>query len=130
MQGHTEELKRGFSSGLPPKQPIFVDRATNIVLDGMHRVRTLGELGCCFALICLVRLFRSEDNTGALVQTYTEAIHRLDAERVVISLGASLRPAKGVNPTQSSNLLLSLWGRYLPSRIPWKRRNVSLPPLT
>jgi hypothetical protein len=107
MQGHTEELKRGLLERGSLGTPIFVDRATNIVLDGMHRVRTLGELGCCFALVCLVDYSDPRITLGRWCRTIPKPFSRLDAERVVISIGASLRPATGVNPTQSSNLLLA-----------------------
>ncbi len=34
--------------------PIFVDRGTYVVLDGMHRTAIMAELGCRFTCVCLV----------------------------------------------------------------------------
>lgn len=36
------------------KNPVIVDEKTHVVLDGMHRVAALKEIGCRFALVCSV----------------------------------------------------------------------------
>ncbi len=107
IQGHAEELKRGLMERGSLTTPMFVDRATNIVLDGMHRVRTLRELGCRFALVCLVDYSDPRVKLGRWCRTISKPFGRLYAERIVGSVGASLKLAKGVNPAQSSDLLLA-----------------------
>ena len=107
MQGHAEELKRGLMEQGSLTTPMFVDKATNIVLDGMHRVRTLGELGCRLALVCLVDYSDPRIKLGRWCRTIPKPFGRLDAERIVGGVGASLKPAKGINPAQSSDLLLA-----------------------
>jgi len=107
MQGHAEELKRGLMERGSLTTPMFVDKATNIVLDGMHRVRTLRELGCRLALVCLVDYSDPRIKLGRWCRTIPKPFGRSDAERIVGGVGASLKPAKGVNPAQSSDLLLA-----------------------
>ncbi len=107
MQGHAEELKRGLIERGSLSTPMFVDRATNIVLDGMHRVRTLRELGCRFALVCLVDYSDQRIKLGRWCRTIPKPFGRRDAERIIGGNGASLRLAKGVNSTQSTDLLLA-----------------------
>lgn len=36
------------------RNPIIVDSNTSVVLDGMHRVTALREIGCCYLPVCLV----------------------------------------------------------------------------
>ncbi len=107
MQGHAEELKRGLIERGSLSSPMFVDRATNIVLDGMHRVRTLKELECRFALVCLVDYSDPRIKLGRWCRTIPKPFGRRDAERIIGGNGASLRLAKGVNSTQSTDLLLA-----------------------
>jgi hypothetical protein len=107
MQGHAEELKRGLIERGSLSTPMFVDRATNIVLDGMHRVRTLRELGCRFALVCLVDYSDQRIKLGRWCRTIPKPFGRQDAERIIGGNGASLRLARGVNSTHSTDLLLA-----------------------
>jgi hypothetical protein len=107
MQEHSEKLKRGLIERGTLSTPMFVDKATNIVLDGMHRVRTLGELGCRFALVCLVDYSDQRIKLGRWCRTISKPFSRLDAERIVGGVGASLRQATGVNPSLSSDLLIA-----------------------
>jgi hypothetical protein len=107
MQEHAEELKRGLIGRGILSTPMLVDRASNIVLDGMHRVRTLGELGCRFALVCLVDYSDHSIKLGRWCRTINKPFSRLDAERIVSCVGASLRLATGVNSSTSNDLLLA-----------------------
>ena len=114
MQGHAEELKRGLIERGSLSTPMFVDRATNIVLDGMHRVRTLRELGCRFALVCFVDYSDPRITLGRWCRTIPKPFGRKDAERIMGGNGASLRPARGVNPIHSTDLLLAFGdGTYI-----------------
>ena len=49
-----EKLKRDLIAAQVLKHPIIVDSSTLVVLDGMHRVAALKDLGCQMAVVCLV----------------------------------------------------------------------------
>jgi hypothetical protein len=42
------------------KSPVIVDRDSLVVLDGMHRVKALGRLGCRFICVCFVDYMNPE----------------------------------------------------------------------
>ena len=49
-----EKLKRDLIAAQVLKHPMIVDSSTLVVLDGMHRVAALKDLGCQLAAVCLV----------------------------------------------------------------------------
>ncbi len=49
-----EKLKRALIAAQVLKHPVIVDSSTLVVLDGMHRVAALKELGCRLVAACLV----------------------------------------------------------------------------
>lgn len=49
-----EELVQDIASKGTVQDPIIVDRNTLVVLDGMHRVKALKQLGCRLIPVCLV----------------------------------------------------------------------------
>ncbi len=48
------ELKESFKRDTVVKDPIIVDDGSSVVLDGMHRVAALRELGCMCVPVCAV----------------------------------------------------------------------------
>ena len=61
------------------KHPVIVDEKTMVVLDGMHRVAALKELGCRLIPACLV----DYDNPNILVSSWCRGIAGEDLGRVV-----------------------------------------------
>lgn len=49
-----EKLKRDLVAAKVLNHPVIVDFSTLVVLDGMHRVAALKDLGCQLAAVCLV----------------------------------------------------------------------------
>lgn len=107
IQGHIEELKQRLLERGSLGTPIIVDRATNIVLDGMHRVRTLRELGCHYALVCFVDYSDPRITLGRWCRTISKPFNRKDAERIINNNGATMHPARGIDPTKCADLLLA-----------------------
>jgi len=75
----TEEIKAdGYI-----KHPVIVDSKTLVVLDGMHRVAAIENLGCRFIPVCLV----DYDNPHIMVGCWCRVInHSSDLERLVRSV--------------------------------------------
>ena len=61
------------------KHPVIVDEKTMVVLDGMHRVAALKELGCRLIPACLV----DYDNPNILVSSWCRGIAGEDLGRAV-----------------------------------------------
>lgn len=69
------------------KHPVIVDSQTLVVLDGMHRVAALEELGFKFLPVCLVDYRNPEVRVGCWYRTFRGRVEKLLAEFESLELG-------------------------------------------
>jgi len=69
-----EKLVDEIKSSGKVKDPVIVDSKTLVVLDGMHRVASLGELGCRYLPVCLVDYQNTNVRVGCWYRTIPKDI--------------------------------------------------------
>ena len=106
LDGLTEEIER---AGIL-KSPVIVGRESLVVLDGMHRVKALMNLGCRFMCVCLV----DYTNPGITVDRWCRVVSSpIAIEEVVSRFGGLGEISRTVGyPSGEASLLLMLEEGY------------------
>ena len=72
--------------------PILVDRATHVVLDGMHRTAIMKKLGCRFTCVCLLDYFDPSITVQRWCRVIPAPFTEQNAEQLLDELNLSHEP--------------------------------------
>ena len=87
--------------------PILVDRATHVVLDGMHRTAIMKELGCRFTCVCLLDYFDPSITVQRWCRVVPSPFSEKNAEKLLKELNLEYEPYDLVkSPEDDGSLLL------------------------
>lgn len=131
-----DALVREIRSDGAMRHPVIVDASTLVVLDGMHRVAALRELGCTYLPVCLVDYRNPHIHVGswyrsvkgeATAAELLEAMTSLGLETAPSSLEGALqaldeRSASFALLTKESCHLLKGEGRSIGASYAWVKR--------
>ena len=87
------ELKHRIMNDKVLKAPIIADKDTLVILDGMHRVTALRDLGCRFICACLIDYMNPEIKLDRWCRTIDRAITVSDASDILTEKGITLQRA-------------------------------------
>ncbi|MAH21430.1 MAG: hypothetical protein CMO12_01290 [Thaumarchaeota archaeon] len=90
------------------RDPIIVDRASSVVLDGTHRLRALTLAGATFAVVCLVD-YDSIEMGRWLRQASTGSLKHLAEESNLKSLVSVYPPAKALQMVDNYETAFGLY---------------------
>jgi len=81
MPDQGAKLRESFLNEGVVRDPVLVDCRSGVLLDGMHRLIALRELGCVAAPVCSVDYFNSSINVGVWYRSLSGelSIHQLEA---------------------------------------------------
>jgi len=85
------ELRNEFVHDGIVKDPVMVDDASYVVLDGMHRVVALRELGCLRLPVCAVDYLNTSIKVGTWYRTIPEQFSIDEYQEALSSLNIELR---------------------------------------
>jgi hypothetical protein len=131
-----DALVREISSDGEMRHPVIVDASTLVVLDGMHRVAALRELGCSYLPVCLVDYRNPHVHVGSWYRSVRgeatpaellEAMTSLGLEAISSSLEEALqaldeRSASFALLTQEGCHLLKGEGQSIRASYAWIKR--------
>lgn len=69
------------------RDPLIVDQADNVILDGMHRFNSLKRLKCHFAPCCLLDYMSPQITVGSWFRVFTVGEAKSVAQELLSSLG-------------------------------------------
>ncbi|MDI6883733.1 MAG: ParB N-terminal domain-containing protein [Hadesarchaea archaeon] len=90
-----EELVREIRANGMARDPVIVDSNTRVVLDGMHRVAALQELGCRYLPVCLVDYRSPKVRVGCWYRVIREGTGKFLDIFKLLGLGAQPSPLEG-----------------------------------
>lgn len=102
-----EKLKSSLKESRILQAPIIVDRNSMVVLDGMHRVTALREIGCKLIMVCLVDYLDSRITLGRWCRTISKPFNYKIANEIFSEHSLGIAPAYGINPMHSPDAFLA-----------------------
>lgn len=84
------ELKNRIMNDKVLRAPIIADKDTLVILDGMHRVTALRDLGCRFICVCLIDYMNPEIKLNRWCRVIDRAITFTDVSDILAEKGITL----------------------------------------
>ncbi len=88
-----DALMREIRSDGEMRHPVIVDASTLVVLDGMHRVAALRELGCAYLPVCLVDYRNPHIHVGSWYRSVRGEADAAELLEAMTSLGLKAAPS-------------------------------------
>jgi hypothetical protein len=102
-----DKLKTSLRESRILQAPIIVDRNSMVILDGMHRVHSLKELGYRLVLVCLVDYMDPRITVGRWCRTISKPFNSQIAHESFEKHSLGLVQAYGVNPMKSPDAFIA-----------------------
>ena len=103
------KLKKSIQCDGVQSSPVLVDRNTFVVLDGMHRIAALRELGCRFTCVCLLDYFDPSITVQRWCRIIPAPFNVGNAEKLLYELDLKLEPYKLVEGSETDGSLLLIF---------------------